>query len=593
MVSRQTKLRFRRMFRRRRRQAIELSSITEDNLDRYVLRRLMRLVRVKRFVLSWVGLLLVLCVGVVLQTRALSSFYTQDLPVAGGTFREGIVGTFTNANPIYAQTEVDVSAARLVFSGLFTHDTKGVLVPDLAEKYELDETETIYTVHLKDNLSWHDGSPLTAKDVEFTYKTIQNPEAKSYLEPSWRGVAVKAKNEKTVVFTLSNSLSGFPHSLTTGIIPEHLLKNTPPSELRSSSFNNQSPIGSGPFVFQAVEVDDAAERGATRVAFQVNSTYHQGAPQLEQFIIRTYVSEDNLVAAFKNSEVDAMVGLQDAPDDIDSLSNRTYPVPLAGEVMVFFKNSQTILKSPEVRRALVLGIDKKQVFAELKTPYLSVDEPLLSGHVGYDKKYAQKTNNKKEASRILDKAGWKKDDSTGIRTKNKQPLRFRLVSASSSEFATVTGNLQKQWRELGVEVEVALQPEEDLQATVTGHNYDALMYGILLGSDPDVYPFWHSTQGDVRSTTRLNFSEYKSVEADQALEAGRTRSNVRNRAVKYQPFLVAWQKDNPALALYQPQFLYITSDNLHGFEYGIAQNSSDRYINVNKWKIRSAAQRIE
>ncbi len=593
MVSRQAKLRFRRVFRRRKKQAVELGAVTEDNLERYVFRRLMRLVHVKRFVLGWVGLIVVLSIGVVLQTNALSSFYTQNVPVAGGTFREGIVGTFRNANPMYAQSEVDASASRLLFSGLFAHNTEGELVPDLAEKYELDETETIYTVYLKDNIKWHDGAPLTAKDVEFTYKTIQNPEAKSYLQSSWRGVTVKATGERTVTFTLSNSLSGFPHSMTNGIVPEHLLKDVEISQLRSSRFNNQEPIGSGPFKFQAVEVDDDAERGATRVAFQANTEYHGGAPQLERFIIRTYVSEDNLVEAFKNTEVDAMVGLQNVPDEIDQQTIDYYGVPLAGEVMVFFKNSQKVLKDPEVRKALALGVDKGEALKTLSYPVSAVDGPLLKTHVGYDEKYAQITNKKDEAKKILDKAGWKVDPSTLMRVKAKEPLKFRLHSAASSDFAAISAYLQKEWRELGVEVEVVLQSEEDLQASVSGHNYDALMYGILIGADPDVYPYWHSSQGDVRSPTRLNFSEYKSEEADKALEAGRTRSDEANRAVKYRPFLEAWQKDNPALALYQPQFLYVTSDNLSGFEYGVAQTVTDRYITVNKWQIRSATKIIE
>ena len=593
MVSRPTKLRFRRMFRRRRKQAIDLSYATEDNLDRYIFRRLMRLVQVRRFIFGWVGLLVVLSVGVVLQTGALSKYYMQDVPVAGGTFREGIVGTFTNANPIFAQSEVDASASRLIFSGLFTHNTRGELVPDLADKFDLDETETVYTVYLKDNIKWHDGRPLTAKDVVFTYKTIQNPEAKSFLESSWKGVTVKARGEKTVTFTLSNSLSGFPHSLTTGIIPEHLLKDIEPSQLRSSSFNNQEPVGSGPFSFQAVEVDEAAERGATRVAFQANQDYYFSAPQLDHFIIRTYTTEDNLVHAFKNAEVDAMAGLDDVPDDIDPLAIRPHGVPLSGEVMVFFKNSHKILKDSAVRKALVLGVDKNEIFKSLPYPVLSVDGPLLRPHVGYDKAFAQRTNKKAEANKVLDQAGWKRDPNTGMRSKDKLPLKFRLFSASSSEFTAVSGNLQKQWRDLGIEAEVVLQSEEDLQSSVSGHNYDALMYGILLGSDPDVYPYWHSTQGDVRSQTRLNFSEYKSTAADKALEAGRTRSDEHNRAVKYKPFLEAWQKDYPALALYQPQFLYVANDNLSGFEYGIAQNSSDRYINVIQWKIRIGSQKID
>ena len=593
MVGRRTKLRVRRGFRKRQRQAKEFGVTTEDTLDRYIFRRLMRLVEVRRFVLGWFGLIIVLSIGVVLQSRALSSHYLSVQPAPGGTFREGIIGTFTNANPLYAQTEVDAAAARLVFSGLFSHDGKGELVPDLAERYEVDPTETVYTVKLKPNLRWHDGQPLTSKDVVFTYASIQNPETKSFLLNSWRDVTVKAVDEYTVTFTLSNSLSSFPHSLTNGIIPEHKLASVEPTQLRSSSFNNQQPIGSGPFSFEAVEVDESLERGNTRVAFEANPNYHGGSPKLDRLIIRTYKNQENLSKALKNAEVDAAIGLDMPPEDINQDTVRSYYIPMAGEVMVFLKNSNEVLADVNVRRALVWGVDRNEVLGSLPYPVLAVDGPLLKSHIGYNPAYAQETNKKAEAAKILDDNGWLRDPETGVRSKNGVKLTFRLYSSANSEFTTVSGNIQKQWRDLGAEVEVVLQPEEELQSTVSGHNYDALLYGISLGADPDVYAYWHSTQGDVRSPTRLNFSEYKSTVADKALEAGRTRSDAQNRAVKYRPFLEAWKNDAPALALYQPQFLYITSDDLSGFEYGVAQTSSDRYSTVTNWQIRKTPQKIQ
>ena len=75
---------------------------------------------------------------------------------------------------------------------------------------------------------------------------------------------------------------------------------------------------------------------------------------------------------------------------------------------------------------------------------------------------------------------------------------------------------------------------------------------------------WHSSQADVRAENRLNLSEYQSDEVDQSLESGRTRIDPKLRAVKYEPFLEAWREDAPALALYQPQYLYIVRGNVDG-----------------------------
>lgn len=593
MQLRRFRLRFRRNLRKRQRQATDLGAVAEDSLDRYIVKRLIRLIQIKRFLFGWVGLLVLLSITSILQTRALSTYYLQLTPADGGILREGIVGQFTNTNPLYAQTEVDVSASKLIFSGLLKYDSSGKLVPDMAESYQIDSTETQYKVYLKKDLKWQDGQPVTASDVVYTYKLIQNPEAKSFLISSWRGVTVTQVDDYTVLFGLSNALSAFPHSLTTGIIPEHIMGKTSPAQLRSSKFNNEQPVGSGPFKFSSVDLEVKDGSTNSRIVLEPNKEYYGGSPKLERFVIRTYKDESSLIDAFRAKEVDSMVGLKTSPDDVDAKQSSIYRIPLSTEVMVFFKNNQEILKDPVVRKALVLSIDKQQSLNVLNYPVLSVNGPLISQQIGYNKTYAQITNKKEEANQILETAGWKKDPNTGIRAKEGKSLKFKMFSATNPEFTSLSANLQKQWRELGAEVEIVLQSDEDLQASVSTHNYDSLMYGISVGGDPDVYAYWHGSQGDIRSETRLNLSEYKSAVADKALEAGRTRTDATNRAIKYRAFLEAWQNDYPALALYQQQFLFITSINLSGFNNEFMHTSPDRYADVNQWTIRKTAQTVK
>jgi ABC-type transport system substrate-binding protein len=84
------------------------------------------------------------------------------------------------------------------------------------------------------------------------------------------------------------------------------------------------------------------------------------------------------------------------------------------------------------------------------------------------------------------------------------------------------------------------------------------LYGISLGVDPDVFAYWDSSQASISSQGHLNLSEYKSKAADQALESARTRADAQLRVTKYKAFLTAWTNDAPALALYQPNMLYIS-----------------------------------
>lgn len=588
MIDRSTKLKLRRSVRKRRRQVEEIGNHTEDSLDKHLIRRLVKLPNVQRFLAGWIGLIFVLSVGVILQTRALGNKYQSVQPKPGGTYSEGILGTFTNSNPLYTSSSVDSSVSKLVFASLLKYDDENQLVGDLAQSWEVDSTEKVYTVKLKPDLKWHDGQALTSADVVFTYKLIQNPETKSHLNPSWQNIKVEAMDDKTVIFTLPNTLSSFPHSLTNGIVPEHVLQSVIPAQLRSNTFNNVQPIGSGPFRFSKVEViGDTPDDRQESIALNAFESYHGGKPKLDNFIIRTFANEGSLTAAYADKQVNAMIGLASLPDELASKKDtREYGIPLTGEVLVFFKTTNDVLKDPTVRRALVLAADKKAILDKLPYPLAALDEPLLKTHVGYDKNLAQVTGKADEARAALDAAGWVADPESGIRSKEGVKLNFRLYSQSTSEYSSVAGSLQTQWRDIGVDVQVELQPDQELQSTQALHNYDALLYGISIGPDPDVFAYWHSSQSDPRSPTRLNFSEYKSVVADRALEDGRTRSDPQIRTIKYKPFLETWRNDAPALALYQPRLLYIARTPLYGFDNKSANSAADRFADVEKWMIR-------
>ncbi len=587
MINRTTRLIWRRRYKHRRRQVEDIGEQAEEQIERHFFRRLSRLYVVRRFVISWMTLLILLAGIVVTEIRALSSYYRDFRPVPGGIYTEGVIGSFTNANPIYAVAGVDKTVSSLIFAGLLKYDERSVLVGDLAKSWSVDESGRRYTVVLRDQLFWHDGQPLTSEDILFTYQLIQNPDAKSPLFISWRGITVEAPDASTVIFTLPNILASFPHSLTSGLVPKHLLKDVPVSQLRSVNFNTANPIGSGPFKWETVEVRGATpEEREERIALSPNSRYHAGSPKLQRFIVRTFRDDQRLLKSFEEKEVNAMVGLNSVPDFVEQAeATKAYSVPITGAVMVFFRISHEQLGDVRVRQALVRAVDRVELVNGLAYPAIAADGPFLRNHVAYDRKLVQLETNTEEANRLLDEAGWLRGVN-GVRAKDGQPLTFTLQAQNSSEFTYVTQFLQKSWHSVGVQVKIEQQEETDFQTIVRDHNYGALLNGIGLGADPDVYAYWHSTQGAAQATNRLNFSEYSSVPADQALEGGRTRIDPELRAVKYKPFLEAWRNDAPALALYQPRLLYIVRGNLFNFDVKTANSASDRLSNVHNWMIR-------
>lgn len=585
MILRAFKLRFRRHLRLQKRQVEELGQQAEQQLEQNFFKRLERLADVRRFVVSWMLLVVLLGGVVVAQNRALGNQYQTLGPVPGGQYTEGLLGSFTNANPIYASNPVDLAVSKLVFASLLTYNEQNQLVGDLAQDWSVDARGTTYTVRLRPNLTWHDGQPLTADDVVFTYQVIQNPDARSPLGTSWQGVEVRAADASTVTFKLPNILASFPYSMTNGIIPKHILQNEQMSGLRSSRFNTLEAVGAGPFRLSTIEVNSgSAENREETVVLKPFEDYHHGKPQLDSFIVRSFRSEDRLIQSFRRHEITAMSGLTYVPEDLHAASIRRYNLPLTGAVMGFFRTNSELLADVQVRQALVAATDRTAILGALDYPALPVRAPLLQGQLGYNATYDQRGFDLAAARAMLDAQGWV-PGRDGVRSKGGQPLTLTLHAQDNTEYARVARLLQTQWRALGVDLKVVLDDTTDFQTTLSGRAYDVLLYGISIGKDPDVYVYWDSKQSDAR-TARLNFSEYKSAMADEALQAGRTRLDPELRAVKYQPFLQAWQSDAPAVGLYQPRYLYITRGAVYGLTEHRINLDVERFKNVHNWMIR-------
>ncbi len=586
--------RFERGLLRRQRQVKRIGRQTDRLLEREFFQRFGRLWHVRRFVTVWVLIIVFLMGGVIVQTHALSGYYQRLEPAPGGLYTEGIVGAYTNANPIYATGEVDEAVSHLIFASLLKYNNQNQLTGDLADQWQLQDNGLQYLVHLRPHLSWQDGKPLTASDVVFTFQTIQNPDAQSPFVNSWQGVTVTALDNQTVLFTLPNPLASFPASLTMGIIPQHILGSVPTAQMRSAAFNTTEPVGAGPFAINGLQVTGGTpETREERVALKPFNNYYGGKPKLNEFTVHAFASQTSMRSSFDKEQISAMVGLDSVPAKLaKNKSVKQYKMPLTAGTYVFFKTSEGVLADAKVRQALVQGSDTATVLSKLGSNLIPVDEPLLRGQLAYNAKYSQLAYNVAAAQQELTADGWM-PGAGGIRYKKGQPLMFNLFAQNTSQYTTVTHDLQQEWRQLGASVQVYLQPATDLQPTLQAHSYDALLYGISIGIDPDVYAYWDSSQADPRAPGRLNFSEYKSTVADQGLEAGRTRTDAALRVIKYQPFLQAWQQDAPALGLYQPDFLYVTHGTVYGLHERTINAGIDRYQNVQNWEIRAVPTTIK
>lgn len=558
-----------------------LQTSSSQHVNKYLKKRAKNIVGIRRFMVSWLALVLITAIMTTLGYVQLRRSTLVDSPKPGGVYIEGMVGEVNNLNPLFVNGSVDNSVNRLIFNGLVRYDTRGRIAPDLAKSWRVADDGQKYIFTLKDDITWHDGEPFTASDVVFTVQAIQNPLTRSNLFSNWNGITVTSQGNNTVTFELPGSFAPFLNALTLPILPEHLLKDIDSARLRTASFN-ASPIGTGPFQFQALRTGQTNNR---QIELTKNNNYFRGSPKLDRFIIRLYENANDLSTALKNREITAAVDLNsDVLADFETDNSiRIETMPLNSGVYAFFKTTSPLLKDTTVRQALVKAINRQAILQVFESRYAPLKTPLLPSQLGFDKRYSQ-TTNIAESEKILDKKGWKKGDD-GVRQKGSQKLAYSLVTVDNPEYKTVATNLKEQWSEIGVDINIEyLTPDQLQQSAIAAHLYDILLYSISIGQDPDVYAYWHSSQ---IKTGGVNFSEWSSPLADTSLDIGRTRYDNVLRQARYKTFMNEWLRGAPAVALYQPRFNYAYHQNARGFVSFPADSPAERLTNVQEWTVNT------
>lgn len=591
MINRYTRLRIRRRFRIQKKSIGKAGEQAGEHFEINVLERWRNLKSVKRFVLGWLILITFLIFGVFLQGRELKSYYLTEVPVAGGTYREGIVGEISNMNPIFATSAADRAASRLQFNTLFTYNEDNLIVGDLAKSFKVNDEGTIYTVALRQDVYWHDGQQFDANDVVFTYEAIQHPDTRSYLNQAWRDVTVQMKDQFTVTFALPNPFTPFPHSLAEGgIVPEHILGDIDPSQLRGHAFNNASPVGTGPFLFDELLVETSDVAAGDQLRLNANLNFYKGTVSLDSFVLTTFLDREIMVDRFLSGELASIGGL--TTDDrkllVEDLDSDWHDLPLNNIVFVFFKTSDDTLKDKTVRTALSRAINQLPIHDLTENRFPILDGPILPNQLGHDKEITQVTYGPKAARDLLNKAGWKYkpgEQNDGYRYKSGKRLVVQMITQNSDDFPAVAREIARQWTAVGVDSEVVAISETDIQQNnISTHNYQTLLFGISLGADPDPFVYWHSSQSGVNG---FNLSEIEDDIIDEALEAGRTRDNPALRIEKYRAFLEQWTALAPAYALYRPAYSYVQRKNVAGFTPAEINTPEQRFINVHNWLVNT------
>lgn len=529
--------------------------------------------------------------GIALLWRV-SNAYLVEVPTSGGTLTEGVVGNPRFINPVLAISEADKNLVALLYSGLVRITPAGKIENDLAEEVIISDNRQIYTVRINKDASFHDGMPVTADDVVFTIQKIIDPGIKSPRRGNWDGVGVEKIDERTISFTLKQAYTPFIYNLTMGILPKHIWKNVSLDEFSFSQFNTL-PVGSGPYRVESVERNSGGIPNLYKLAPFENAPGK--VPFIKNLVFRFYPSEAELITAHNTNEVESIGGI--SPEKVQELETndlRIVSSALPRIFAVFFNQSKSkALLNKEVRQALNLASPKEEIVEQVFDGYATtIDGPLPAGTYSWTNTGRNRLSldqRLKVAQELLAKAGWRMNTETGVLEKKSTSgtitLSFSISTGDAPELQQVASKLVAEWEKLGAKVNVLVFETGDLnQNVIRPRNFDALLFGEVVGRDADLYPFWHSSQ---RADPGLNIALYANSSADKYLDNARSASNPEIVEESHKAFTKELETDMPAVFLYTPGFLYVIPSKIAALSLDSLTVSQDRFLGIRDWYIET------
>jgi len=534
--------------------------------------------------------ILVILVGVVLVGILLAYLavnYTTVLrPGYGGTYVEGISGSPRYLNPLLSgYNDVDRDICALVFSGLTRLNERGEVEPDLARRWDVTRDGLSYTFYLRSNTYWHDGTPLTADDVVFTIKLLQDPDFPGPPDLGstlWRTVTVEKVDRRTVRFTLPEPYAPFLDYNTVGILPAHLLGGIRAADLLAAGFN-LNPVGSGPFQLEEIE----AESGViTTMVLERFPRYYGSQPYLDRIQLRFYPSYQAAFNAYEAGEVEgvAKVTTANLPRARALPSLNLFSAQIAEYGIVFLNLQRPDLpffQEKEVRQALLYALDRQQIIEDvLAGQALVAHTPVIPGTWAYKDDIPHYEHAPDKANGLLNNAGWvQRAADGGWRSQNGQRLAFTLLTSSEPERIGVAKMLAEQWATIGVTVTVKVASPLEVREALENRDFEAIFVHLALPGDPDPYPFWHETQVE----NGQNYAGFVHRRISEIVEQARVIVNREKRQKLHYEFQELFAEEVPALLLYLPVYTYGVDERIHNVQIGPLMHPYDRFHTVADW----------
>lgn len=495
------------------------------------------------------------------------------LPAVGGTITHGRIADAVILNPILANdTESNFVLSRTQL-GVLRRDENGELINGLADRWQWNAQTRTFRFWLRPGLLWHDGRPVTARDVKFTIDAILHPEYTGRRRGDFVSVSnIAVVSDHIVDITLSADDATFLGRMTMGLIPQHVFEGTAIRDMAAHSFST-NPIGAGPYRFVRWIRGQFIELAR-------NPNWHLDGPFIERVVVRVYQDSNVLHAAWEAGDVDwgAAVPGDIIPDVLSRMSDRArfFEIPaIFGYDYIGLNLTNPLLGDLRIRQALMYGIDRPAIVRTVFDGRANVVHGhLVPSHWAHNPNLYAYPHNRLKAIDLLRQAGFTTVGRDGIRTNAAgQRLSFRfLIRTGIPERHDTLAMLQSYWRLLGIEVISEVLEWSVLVERLNVGNYDMNIMGWSFAEEPDSFTIFHSSQGRDPATGRnvgFNNMQLRDAEVDRLIMLGRTTMDDAQRRSVYQQLDVRLNQILPYVFLHSRNGVVGVHNRIQGGVVGL------------------------
>jgi len=506
--------------------------------------------------------------------------FNQSYPAeSGGTLVDAMSGEPSGLIAMMAGESSASAIASNIFNSLLKYDKNLELTGELAQSWDVSSDQKTITFHLKPNLKWADGMPLTSEDVLFTWKTVTDDKTRSPYGADYKLVK-KAEAPDSKTFKVSyaqpyapalDSWSGLH------ILPKHLLKE---QDINNTPFS-RNPVGSHYYQL------DQWKKGES-LSLKRNPNATQGQAKIDHLVSRIIPDRASQFLELMADNIDSM--------SLNSIQYaRIFPSrPDLNAKIAQYKelgNSYTYLgfnlkhkpfDDVRIRQAVNYAIDKQEIIdGVLLGLGLPVASPYKPGTRWSNPKLQPYPYDPQKAIALMKEAGFEDHDHDGILDRDGQPLSFEILTNQNKEREMSAVLVQRRLKEIGVDVKIrVVEWATFISRFIKTGDFNVVLLGWGLGLEPDQFNIWHSSQ---QAPGQFNFIGYKNPKVDKLLEAGRLELNPDKRMKIYHEFAEILLEDSPIVYLSAGYSLQGVHKRIKGIDEpppaaGIGHNSYDWFI---------------